>query len=65
MTQMKQIREENDTKITALLDDGQKKTFAEWQQRREAQMESRRGRDGQGGPPPDGAGGPPPPPPNE
>ena len=65
MTQMNQIHEESNTKIAALLDDNQKKTFAEWEARRKEQMERRGGRGGQGGPPPpDGAGGPPPAPNN-
>jgi periplasmic protein CpxP/Spy len=45
MTQMDQIREETDTKIAALLDDTQKKTFAEWVQKRKAAMEKRRPQD--------------------
>ena len=56
-SQMEAIRNESDTKIAALLDDGQKKTFADWTARRKAEMEKRRARDGQNGPPP--------PPPNE
>jgi periplasmic protein CpxP/Spy len=50
MTQMAQIREEGDTKINALLDDSQKKLFADWIARRKAAMERRQ----QGGaaPPP-------------
>ena len=64
MTQMNQIHEESNTKIAALLDDNQKKTFAQWEARRKEQMERREGRNGQGGAPPDGAGAPPPPPPN-
>jgi protein CpxP len=55
MTQMDQIRDESNTKISALLDDTQKKTFADWVQRRKAAME-RRHQDGNPPPPPDGAG---------
>jgi protein CpxP len=58
MTQMEQIRDESNTKIAALLDDNQKKTFADWLQQRKAAMGS--GRPHGGNPPPDGAGGPPP-----
>jgi hypothetical protein len=61
MTQMQQIRDESNTKINALLDDNQKKTFAEMIARQKAAMERRR-QGGDGPPPPDGAGGPPPPP---
>ena len=62
MTQMKQIREESSTKISALLDDTQKTTFAAWEQKMKAEMERRSAQDGppDGPPPPDG-GGPPPP----
>jgi len=61
MTQMEQIREASNTKIAALLNDSQKKTFADWAARRKAQMERRmqEGGDGPPPPPPDG-GGPPP-----
>lgn len=52
MTQMSQIRDESNTKIAALLDDNQKKTFADWEQRRKAAMERRQSRDGQPPPPP-------------
>jgi protein CpxP len=38
MTQMNQIHDETDAKITALLDDNQKKTYAEMVQRRKAMM---------------------------
>ena len=48
MAQMNQIRDESDTKISALLDDNQKKTFAGWVARRKANMERR----GNGGAPP-------------
>jgi hypothetical protein len=58
ITQMEQIRDESDTKISALLDDNQKKTFADWVQKRK-EATARRGPQG-GNPPPDGAGGPPP-----
>lgn len=61
MTQMEQIRDESDTKIAALLDENQKKTFADWTQRRKAAMERRQPREGQ--PPPQGGEAPPPPPP--
>jgi len=60
--QMEQLRDESNTKIAALLDENQKKTFADWTARRKAQMEQRRW---QGGPSADGAGSPPPPPPSE
>jgi protein CpxP len=52
MTQMAQIREESDTKIAALLDDNQKKLFADWTARRKAAMERRQQ---QGGAPPAGS----------
>ncbi|WP_263359996.1 hypothetical protein [Acidicapsa ligni] len=42
--QMERIREETSTKIAALLDDNQKKLFADWQAKRKAEMEQRRGR---------------------
>ena len=59
--QAEAIRSESETKISALLDDTQKKTFADWTAKRKADMERRRNRQDQdGGPPPDG-GGPPPP----
>jgi len=61
MTQAKQIAEESNTRISALLDDNQKKLFAEWTAKRQAQMERRRERNG-GAPPPDGQA--PPPQPN-
>ena len=68
MTQMNQIRDESNTKIAALLDDNQKKTFADWEQRRKAGMERRQSRgqsrDGQPPSPPPNDGAPPPPPPN-
>jgi DNA repair ATPase RecN len=57
--QAKELREQSNTKISALLNDSQKKTFADWIQRRKADMERRRGQEGP--PPPDGGG----PPPNE
>jgi periplasmic protein CpxP/Spy len=56
--QMQQVRDESDTKIAALLDDTQKKTFADWISRRKAMMERREGQ----APP---AGNPPSPPPNQ
>jgi len=60
-TQMEQIRDESYTKISALLDDNQKKAFADWTQKRKAAME-RRGSDGENPPPPPpgGTGGGPP-----
>jgi Spy/CpxP family protein refolding chaperone len=63
MAKAEQIRDESNTKIAALLDDNQKKLFADWTAKRKAAMERRRGQGD--GPPPDGAGGPPPPAPNE
>jgi len=57
-SQMEAIRNESNTKISALLDENQKKTFADWTAQRKAEMEKRRP---QGGP---GADGPPPPAPN-
>jgi Spy/CpxP family protein refolding chaperone len=64
MTQMRQIREESNTKIAALLDEGQKKTFADWTQKRKQEME-RRQHGEPGGPPPPAPDGAAPPPPNE
>ena len=58
MTQMNQIRDESDTKIAALLDDNQKKIFADWIQKRAAAMERRQSREGQPPPPPPEGGGP-------
>jgi protein CpxP len=49
--QMESIRNDTDTKITALLNDDQKTKFAAWQQERKARMEQRQG-DGPGGAPP-------------
>jgi protein CpxP len=43
MTQMNQIHDETDTKISALLDENQKKTYAEIVQRRKAMMARRQG----------------------
>jgi Spy/CpxP family protein refolding chaperone len=62
MAKAEQIRDENNTKIAALLDDGQKKTFAAWVAKRKADMERRRQQGNGDGPPPppDGGGGPPP-----
>jgi Spy/CpxP family protein refolding chaperone len=37
------IRSETNTKITALLDENQKKTFADWQAQRKAEMDRRQG----------------------
>jgi protein CpxP len=56
-SQVQAIFDETDTKITALLDENQKKTFAQWTAQRNATREQRRS--------PDGGDGPPPPPPNE
>lgn len=52
MAQIEQIRDDADTKITALLNDSQKQTFAEWLAKRKAQTEKRREQDGGDGPPP-------------
>jgi periplasmic protein CpxP/Spy len=54
MAQINQIREESSTKISALLDDNQKKLYADWQQRRKAAMEQRRSHGQDGAPPPEG-----------
>ncbi|WP_263353063.1 Spy/CpxP family protein refolding chaperone [Acidicapsa acidisoli] len=43
MTQINQIHDETDTKISALLDDNQKKTYAEIVQHRKAMMARRQG----------------------
>lgn len=51
--QMTQIREETETKISALLDENQKKTYAEMIAQRKAAMARRQGRFGN--PPADGA----------
>ena len=64
MAQAEQIRDASNTKITALLNDSQKATFADWIAKRKAAMERLRQQgDGNGPPPPppDGGG----PPPNE
>ena len=45
-TQMAQIRDETDTKISALLNEDQKKTFADWVARRKAAMARRQGQGG-------------------
>jgi Spy/CpxP family protein refolding chaperone len=45
-TQMAQIRDETDTKISALLDENQKKTFADWIAKRKADMARRQGGNG-------------------
>ncbi len=50
--QMKQIRDETDAKITALLNDDQKAKFAAWQQQRKERMERHEGHDGPPPPPP-------------
>jgi len=47
--QMESIRNDTDTKITALLNDDQKTKFAQWQAQRKARMEQRQGG---GNPPP-------------
>jgi hypothetical protein len=52
MAQMDQIHEESDTKIAALLNEDQKKTYAEMVQQRKAMMARRRGPDGNPPPPP-------------
>jgi periplasmic protein CpxP/Spy len=51
MAKAEQIRDESNTKIAALLDDNQKKLFADWTAKRKAEMERRRGQ-GDGPPPP-------------
>lgn len=61
MQQVEQIRDESNTKISALLNDSQKKTFADWIAKRKAAMERRRQQDGDGPPPPPPDGGGPPP----
>jgi Spy/CpxP family protein refolding chaperone len=43
--QMEAIRNDTDTKITALLNDDQKTKFAAWQQQRKQRMERRQGPD--------------------
>jgi len=54
-SQVEAIRNESITKIAALLDDNQKKTFADWTAKRKAEMEQRRGQgDGVPPPPPNG-----------
>ncbi len=61
--QMNQIREEAYTRIAALLDENQKKTFADRAQKRKQEMEKRQRRDGADGPstpPPQGGAAPPP-----
>jgi Spy/CpxP family protein refolding chaperone len=50
--QMEAIRNETDTKITALLNDDQKTKFAAWQQQRKARMEQRQGAGGENAPAP-------------
>ena len=49
--QMEAIRNDTDTKITALLNEDQKTKFAAWKQQRKERME-RRGPGGDNGPPP-------------
>jgi protein CpxP len=58
MTQFDQIRDETNTKITALLDDNQKKAFADMIVRRKAAMARHESREGNPPPPPPGAAGP-------
>jgi protein CpxP len=50
--QMESVRNETDTKITALLNDDQKTKFAAWQQQRKARMEQRQGPGGENAPAP-------------
>jgi Spy/CpxP family protein refolding chaperone len=50
--QMDAIRDETDTKITALLNDDQKKTYADMIARRKANMARRESEGGDGPPPP-------------
>jgi periplasmic protein CpxP/Spy len=59
MTQMQQIRDETNTKISALLDDTQKQTFADWLAKRKAAMGNHQSQGGNSSPP-DSPGGPPP-----
>jgi Spy/CpxP family protein refolding chaperone len=49
--QMEAIRNDTDTKITALLNDDQKTKFAAWQQQRKERMEQRQGPGGEAAPP--------------
>jgi protein CpxP len=51
---MEAIRNDTDTKISALLNDDQKTKFAAWQQERNARMERRQGPAGGNPPPPPG-----------
>ena len=51
-SQVEAIRNESNTKITALLDENQKKTFADWTAKRKAEMERRRQQGGEAAPPP-------------
>jgi protein CpxP len=63
MTQMQQIRDETNTKISALLDDTQKQTFAEWLEKRKAASGGHQSQGGNSSPsdsPGAGSGGPPP-----
>jgi periplasmic protein CpxP/Spy len=50
--QMQAIRQDTDSKITALLNDDQKPKFAAWQQQRKEAMEHRRGPGGDSPPAP-------------
>jgi periplasmic protein CpxP/Spy len=52
--QMESIRNDTDTKITALLNDDQKTKFAQWQAQRRERMEHRQGGGPEGAPPPPG-----------
>jgi Spy/CpxP family protein refolding chaperone len=52
MTQMEQVRDESDAKISALLNDDQKRTYTEIVQQRKANMARRRRPDGSNPPPP-------------
>lgn len=50
--QVEAIRNDTNTKITALLNDDQKTKFAVWQQERRERMQQRRGQGGENPPPP-------------
>jgi Spy/CpxP family protein refolding chaperone len=50
--QMEALRNDTDTKISALLNQDQKAKFAEWQQERKARMERHQGPGGDNPPPP-------------
>lgn len=51
--QFKAIHQDTDAKINALLNDGQKTKFAEWQQQRQQMMQRRHGSGGRQAPPPE------------